>query len=326
MRFFIPVGASEDSINARVHHVKLLTTAGFNVIVSLKFDLRDKGRPGLKDRKFWAERTRKIVTRLGGSATTMTIGNEPWVDSPKNASWGEVFSFHQEMARVVRAVTKEQENKTTLYLGAINRYEREETIRGEQHQWIDFANETHWLRGVDIHPHLATPSAYTVYAKLMRERLAPDKCFLMTEFSVIHWYLKHMKKPLRADIADAARMPRGSLNWEFIRKAGRSAGMPQELWTRWQRSCPWYYGTRSFMRDCFTAMDRTDQLTVATWGMTQPSKKHKGKPSGGLTEGARPWSIDDLFAPALVSTPGGRNVFQMQQFLALIDAGHDRQK
>jgi hypothetical protein len=168
---------------------------------------------------------------------------------------------------------------------------------------------------VDIHPHLPAVSAAQAYLDYILPRMRADQTFLATEFSLVLFWLKHLRDPVPGEFTSRYGLPSGTAAWQVIADSIQHP-FPQPKWDDFLSMTPWFASHCNFLRDQIGKFRATGRLAVATYGVTQDAGMvaHFGPDS-------TPWLLNSLFCPYTVR-PGpaglpGQTSRWIEEFRAL---------
>ncbi|HEU4962000.1 MAG TPA: hypothetical protein VFT56_16550 [Sphingomonas sp.] len=293
---------------------------GFDTILTLKWPMQKSGIPKAGSPAF-ARALRELDAVLPlviGKVEILEIGNEPFIESPKEQQDRRLNDFYEAMARRViayRAQHCPKTCRTRLFMGALNQLWDPAWRTAATERWLDFARLTPGIEGVDIHPHVRSLAEAKTFLTYVLPRLRPDQTFLATEFSLVWYWRQHLDDPVPASFASrygvSAKMP----VWQAIAQAIASP-FSQRKWDDLLAASPWFASRKDYLAQQMAMFRDTGRLAVATYGFKQGSSMTR-------TFGPRsaPWLLNSVIAPRTV-TPhadgtAGINPFWFDEFRRL---------
>lgn len=323
VRGFLPMRPAD---GGRPEDQPVLTTIlsaagrGYGTVLSLKFPFNERPFPATGSGAMAAELAYldKVLATVLDKVDILVIGNEPFIESPKAQRGAPLSAFYEQVARHVigyRAEHSGKSGRTRLYMGALNHLDDPAAHTPAVDRWMRFVRDTPEIEGVDIHPHVAVPGDGQKYVDYIVPRLRKDQRFLVTEFSLVRLWKKHLTDPAPAAYAGRHPAARGAPVWRVISNAIEHP-FPQRRWDDFLAALPVFHANRDYLTSEVRRYRRTGRLAVATYGLTQGAAMLKDfgpkKP---------PWLLNSLFCPGTVR-PGpdglpGRNSTWAEEFRAL---------
>lgn len=317
VRGFVPtrkLDASSPQEQPMVRRLLDLSSGGFRTVLSLKFPYAGGPVPVPGDPAMRTELRRldRLLPAVLGKVDVLVIGNEPFIESRRaDQRSGRLNAFYEHIARhVVRH--KAASGTTRFYMGALNHLDEPAWRTPATDRWMAFARRTPQIDGVDMHPHLSRPGADRRYLDYVVPRLRDDQTFLVTEFSLVLFWKRHLRDPVAGEFAGRYHLSPSTTVAQLIEQAIDDP-FPQRKWTDFLTMTPWFHNHIGFLRDQVHRFRRTGRLAVATYGVTQgPSMVEH------FNAGSTPWLLNSLYCPYTVrrqadGLPGG-NLPWIRQF------------
>ncbi|MFP5236695.1 MAG: hypothetical protein ACLGSD_12405 [Acidobacteriota bacterium] len=278
---------------------------GFHVILTLKWELRKSGVPqhGTPEYEDTVATLNALLARVMGKVDILEIGNEPYWETPHDQRDTQLNPFYEAMARDVIAFRKAHctaKCPTQLFMGALNQLNKPEVRQSAWVQrWLAFVKSTPQIRGVDIHPHVASFQDSLPFVQEVVKNIRPDQQFLVTEFSLVWYWKAHLDDRVPATFAERYGVARDMRMWEAIGSAIQHP-YTQPEWDDLLEESPWFAAQKSYLKDEMKLFRNTKQLAVATYGFEQGgSMTRKFGPK------SVPWLLNSVYARRTVrETPG----------------------
>jgi hypothetical protein len=280
---------------------------GYKTLLSLKFPKTNVSfpRPGSPEMTAELARLDRVLPEVLGTADVVTIGNEPFIESLPAERDERLNEFYETVARHVISVRDRMAAKTHLYLGALNRLDLAQNRTPAVERYLRFVRETPELEGVDLHPHVADEAAIQDFLDYALPRLRPDQTFLVTEFSLVWYWQKHLTDRIPEVFAKRYGYPADTQFWQVVGDAIKRP-FPARKWNDLLAGSPWFESKKHFLRDELQRFRATGRLAVATYGFRQiPSM------TANWSATKAPWLLNSVFATLTVqprgdamSTPG----------------------
>ncbi|UKD51005.1 MULTISPECIES: hypothetical protein [Amycolatopsis] len=291
----------------------------YGTVLSLKFPYfpdshKQIPRPGTPAMQADLARVDKVLPAVMDKVDILVIGNEPFIECPQS-DWnnGALNEFYETVAA---HVIKQRKGKTVLYMGALNNLENPKWTGAGTERWMKYVRETPEIEGTDLHPHVGAPDQVQAFLDYTLPKLGGKK-FLVTEFSLVQLWKKHLADRISAEYADKYHVPKDTLVWQVIRNALHQP-FPKARWDDFLRTSPWFENNKNFLTDQMTKFRATGKLAVAAYGIDQGIAALKGGDFGPDTP---PWLLNSVFARATVQkNPDGTaapNYAWLEEFTAL---------
>ena len=323
VRGFLPLRPADGGDPARQPVLRRLLSAadrGYGTVLSLKFPFDDRPFPtaGSGAMTTQLEFLDKVLAAALNRVDVLAIGNEPFLECRPAQRGAPLNAFYEHVARHIidyRAKHAGKKSRTRLYMGALNHLDDPAARTPAVDRWLRFAHATPEIEGVDIHPHAGDPGAGQHYLDYILPRLRKDQRFLVTEFSLVRLWQKHITDPVPA--AYAARYPaaHGAPVWRVIRNAIERP-FPQRRWDDFLAALPVFHANRHYLTREVERYRGTGRLAVATYTLSQGAAMLRD-----FTPRKPPWLLNSMFCPGTVrARPGGlpgRNTTWTTQFRAL---------
>ena len=270
-----------------------------------------------------------LLSQVWVKVDTLVIGNEPFLESkPSEKSNGNLNTFYEAMAAAVITFRNKTMSKITtntdpsalpvstkLFMGALNRLHDPTWRTPAVERMLDFIASTPELEGVDIHMHTHALAGHRNSLAYVLPRLRKNQTFLVTEFSVIwHWH-KHMSHPVSKHYCSKHGLPKKTTVLDVI-NASILQPISYPQWEDFLKHKEWVVEKKSFLPDAVQLYRETGRLEVATycWSPMMDRKKP-------LREEEPPWMLYGVYCPPTVKRQddGGRweNFIIAEQFRRL---------
>ncbi|KAB8192789.1 hypothetical protein FH608_025350 [Nonomuraea phyllanthi] len=306
VRGFFPMPATDEGDPAAHFAIRTITETaerGFDTILSLKFPYGGAHFPEPGSAAMAAELARldKVLPAVLGKVDVLTIGNEPFIESLPAERDERLNAFYETVARHVIDYRREHCGtgcRTTLYMGALNRLDLADRRTPAAERWMAFVRETPEIEGVDIHPHIPAPQNAQAFLDYILPRMRDDQTFLVTEFSLVWYWQRHLEDPVSDEFAGRYGFAPGTPVWQVI-KAAIDEPFSRRQWDDFLASCPWFTSQAGFLRDQMRLYRGTGRLAVATYGFKQDDLMVKD-----FGPDKAPWLLNSVFAPYTVKSRG----------------------
>ncbi|GAB2477082.1 hypothetical protein GCM10027063_17730 [Promicromonospora xylanilytica] len=283
---------------------------GFRTVLSLKFPKAGTSfpRPGSAEMTAELARLDRVLPHVLGTVDIVTIGNEPFIESIPDERDERLNEFYETVARHVierRSQLCGAGCATHLYMGALNRLDLPRNRTPAVERYLAFVRETPAIEGVDLHPHVADQDKIQDFLDYTLPRLRPEQTFLVTEFSLVWYWQRHMTDRIPARFAQRYGYAPETQVWQVIDEAIERP-FPSHKWNDLLSQSPWFEDKKHLLRDEMERFRGTGRLAVATYGFNQiPSM------TAGWSATKPPWLLNSVFADLTVrpsgqgmSTPG----------------------
>ena len=306
-------------------HVAISTTLegarrGFATILTLKWPMQKTGipEPGSPAFDTAVRKLDAVLPLVVGKVDILEIGNEPFIETPKDEQDRRLNTFYETMARRVIAYRTQHcpgACRTRLFMGALNRLNDPSWRTATTARWLDFVRRTPEIDGVDIHPHVRSLDDSQAFLDYVLPRLRPDQKFIATEFSLVWYWQRHLSDPIPAAFAARYGVPPKTPVWRQIAQA-IATPFPQAKWNDLLTASPWFAAKRTYLADQMAMFRKTGRLAVATYGFKQGSSMTRR-----FGPKAVPWLLNSVIASRTVRTSAGggdpTNPFWYEAFPAL---------
>lgn len=325
------------STNTGIQSLFNARDAGFNVILSFKWNYTNKDFPSLgsPDHKAELECLNNVLAHVMGQVDILVIGNEPYIEAKSDHRLNEfyesmaetVISFknnslqppthsepqqhqhhfhlhHHQAQQPLQPQSQSQlqlgPKETKLYMGALNRLDLPKNRTPSITRFLTYISRNPALTGVDIHLHLPTLAAHKTMLDYTLSFLRPDQKFLITEFSLVWHFKQHLNDSVNPGFLRKHNFPPGSKVYDIL-SAGIRSPFDIQVWTEFLKGEQWYVSTQGFLENVMQLYRSTGRLEVATYSFC-PMRMRK-KP---VEPGDTPWMLNGVLAPCMVKAqPGG---------------------
>lgn len=306
VRGFFSVPDADRSDVAEQDSVRVLLDAhrrGYGTILSLKFPLGQDEMPAPDSARMslWLARVEKVLPAVMGRIDVLEVGNEPFIESREEDRGQALNLFYETITRrVIKHRDQHQHGgvSTRIYMGALNRLDLEENLTPAVERWMRFVRDTPQVDGVDIHPHVPDADRIPAFLDYILPRLRSDQKFLVTEFSLVWRWQKHLTDHVSKEFCSRFGYPSKTRVWQVIDDAINHP-FSQRKWDAFLQSSSWFES--SFISDQLRRFRATGRLAVATYGFRKDDLMIK---DWGPEKA--PWLLNSVIAPHTVrSGPHG---------------------
>ncbi|WP_198961543.1 hypothetical protein [Pseudonocardia sp. MH-G8] len=323
LRAFLPMTGADGALADQSSLRMILAAAdqGRRTVLSLQYPYarRPVPVPGSDAFEREVQRLDGLLARVLGEIDILVVGNEPFLETrEEDRDSGRMNTFYEALARHViadRDARLGPAGRTRLYLGALNHLDRPGGRSAAADRWMTFTRDTPGLDGIDVHPHLGSPQDGRHFLDYVLPRLRTDQKFMVTEFSLVHLWKRHLGDRVAPQFADRYGVPRGARVWEVVRSAV-DRPFPQQQWDDFLRSNPWFARNGDYLRRQVEAFRGTGRLAVATYAAVQGAAAARE-----FGPDSMPWLLNSLFCPLTVQPDAdgllGRNTTWTDAFRAL---------
>ena len=277
--------------------------SGLRTVLSLKFPRAGSSfpRPGSAEMAAELARLDRVLPQVFATADIVTIGNEPFIESIPAERDERLNEFYETVARHVidrRSELCGAECGTHLYMGALNRLDLPRNRTPAVERYLAFVRGTPEIEGVDLHPHVADQARIQDFLDYTLPRLRPEQTFLVTEFSLVWYWKRHMTDRIPAAFAERYGYAADTEVWQVIDEAIEQP-FPSRKWDDLLSQSPWFEAKKHLLRDEMERFRSTGRLAVATYGFNQiPSM------TAGWSATKPPWLLNSVFADLTVRPAG----------------------
>ncbi|MEV0829544.1 hypothetical protein [Nonomuraea rubra] len=306
VRGFYPMPATDQGDPAGHFAISTITEAGsrgYDTILSLKWPYNSASFPQPGSAAMAAELARldRVLPTVLNKVDILAIGNEPFIESLPAERDERLNVFYETVARHVIGYRREHcgtNCRTTLYMGALNRLDLADRRTPAAERWMTFVRETPEIQGVDIHPHIPAPENAQAFLDFILPRMRPDQTYLVTEFSLVWYWKRHLQDPVSGEFAERYGFAPGTKVWEVI-KAAIDEPFSRKQWNDFLTGSPWFMEQAGFLRSQLALYRGTGRLAVATYGFKQDDLMVEN-----FGPNKDPWLLNSVFVPYTVKSPG----------------------
>ncbi|MEV4177002.1 hypothetical protein [Nonomuraea sp. NPDC049709] len=306
VRGFFPMPATDQGDPAAHFAISTITEAadrGYDTILSLKFPYNQASFPEPGSAEMAAELARldRVLPTVMNKVDILAIGNEPFIESLPAERDARLNTFYETVARHVIDHRRERcgaDCRTTLYMGALNRLDLADRRTPAAERWMTFVRETPEIQGVDIHPHIPAPENARAFLDYILPRMRADQTYLVTEFSLVWHWKRHLQDPVAASFAQRYGFAPDTRVWQVI-KAAIDEPFSARQWNDFLTSSPWFMEQAGFLRDQMRLYRGTGRLAVATYGFKQDDLMVQN-----FGPNKDPWLLNSVYVPYTVKTRG----------------------
>lgn len=327
LRGFVPMSKLGDAQDlSRQPALRTLLRAhdkGYGTVLSLKFQHNDeRGLPSPDGEAMKAELARldRVLDAGMGKANILVIGNEPFLETREDQRDERLQTYYETLARHVldyRERTFPSGCVTRVHMGALTHLSRPGERNAATDRWLEFVKATPGIEGTDVHMHVGSPDELQTYLDYVLPRLREDQRFLVTEYSLVQLWDKHLRDRVPPAYATEAGLPADRRIWQVLKEAAQNP-LPEREWQALLSSAPWYERNKDFLREATERFRRTGRLAVAAYGFLQgPAMVRDIGPD------KKPWLLNPVYAnrtvrPDADGRPAGN--------YGVFDAFHDLQR
>lgn len=302
IRGFYSLPEADEVPPARSDTIQVMHEAhdrGFRTLLSLKFPKADTPFPQPGSAAMAAELARldRVLPHVLGTVDIITIGNEPFIESMPVQRDERLNRFYETVAGHVieaRAELCGADCPTHLYMGALNRLDLPRNRTPAVERFLAFTRETPEIEGVDLHPHVPDEARIQDFLDYTLPRLRPDQTFLVTEFSLVWHWQRHLTDRIPATFAQRYGYAPETQVWQVIGEAIEQP-FPSHKWNDLLSQSPWFESKKHLLADEMARFRRTGRLAVATYGFRQiPSM------TANWSATKPPWLLNSVFATLTV--------------------------
>ncbi|TQL70656.1 hypothetical protein FB381_4595 [Nocardioides albertanoniae] len=278
---------------------------GLRTVLSLKFPKSDSSFPSPGSKEMAAELARldRVLPTVLGTVDVVTIGNEPFIESRRNERDQRLNRFYEAIARHVIEARAELCGgagcSTHLFMGALNRLDLAANRTPAVERYLAFVRKTPEIEGVDLHPHVPDEARIQDFLDYTLPRLRPEQTFLVTEFSLVSYWKRHMTDRIPAAFARRYAYAPDTEVWQVIGDAIEHPFRSRK-WNELLAQSPWFESKKHLLRDEMARFRGTGRLAVATYGFPQISSM-----TANWSATKTPWLLNSVFA-SLTVQPHGR--------------------
>ncbi|GCB88951.1 hypothetical protein SALB_01624 [Streptomyces noursei] len=305
LRGFVPMSDIDGAVSAQpaVRTLLAARAKGYGTVLSMKFQNvhRPIPSPGSQAMSDELARMERLLDVVMGNVNILTIGNEPFLETREADRNARLNAFYEKAAEHVIAYRRKKFPSgctTRLYMGALNHLDRPGGQTAATERWMAFVKQTREIEGVDIHPHVDSAEAAQKYVDYVLPRLRADQRFLVTEFSLVLLWEKHMGGTVPAPFARRYGMPADLKVWQLLKQAVAHP-VPAQQWRDFLTMSPWYASHQHFLRNQVDRFRSTGRLAVATYGVAQAAAMVRD-----LGPEKQPWLLNSLYANRTVQHSG----------------------
>lgn len=307
--------------DAGIQAVLAASGQGYGTVLNLQFPYGKMAMPapGSDAMAVVLARLDKILPAVMNQVDILVVGNEPFIESmAADRNDGTLNTFYEAVAQHIIAFGQANfgsASTTLLYMGAMNRLDLPANQTAATDRWMAFTQATAAIEGVDIHPHVPSPAAVQPFLDYILPRMRADQTFVVTEFSLIGYWMTHLQDPISPQFAAARGFDPATLVWQVI-AAAIDTPFTQAEWNDFLATSTWFQSHKNFLRNQVRRFRQTGQLAVATYEIRQgiPIVTDFGPTSA-------PWVLNTVYDNHMVQTAPdglpGRNVTWFSEFRAL---------
>lgn len=293
--------SADASRQPAIEALPAFSRSGYRTVLSLKFPYQRRAlpRPGSGEMDAELARVDRALDAVLNTVDILVIGNEPFLETRQEDRQARLNPFYRAVATHVIAERARRFGsgcRTRLYMGALNRLEDPARRTAAVADWLAYVRATPEIEGVDIHPHVSSIEDATAYTDYVLPRIRARQRFLATEFSLVHWWKRHLTDRVPAAYARRYGVPAATPVWRELRTAAAHP-VPQRRWHDLLMESPWFATRTDYLTNQVRRFRGTGRLAVAAYGaLQQPPMVHDIGPA------KTPWLLNSLYAN-LVARP-----------------------
>lgn len=307
VRGFINYFGADSETSARILSFQRLKEAGYHTIVSIKFNYTGMKMPTTQEgyNRTFAD-LEDFLDQIYPYTDVIVSGNEPFIESLKEERNEIVINFYKEVTQRIHNYIIGQEREIPLFVGAVNQV-WEPLFWDDFHEkdFVQYAAETPWIAGVDVHIHHQTMEEFDTSLKRISELLRDDQKIIATEFSLMKYWKSHTSEPIPQIMSEKYGYDSAWKVYEYIGHAVKNrAQITREEWEDFLGSCSWYTDAQDYLLEAYGRFLQDRHFYAATYGMYI-----FWGTSNAFTDTTDPWLLNPLFATSTVQN-GEDNRYQ----------------
>ena len=269
----------------------------YNSILSLKFTTVPQV-DNLSAMKKIKDATKKVLDAGFGDAQIVVIGNEPFIDTPKNARNSNMIKFYNQMADFVHGYKAQNANKPDLYIGSITNGADDTVLQKEM---IELVNKKNIIKGLDVHLHTKTNKEAEDDLKAITGNLNNDKEIIVTEYSRVWDWKSRLGNSVNPGFASRTDgVNSGTKVFEYLTQA-RQNPVSRNEWVDFAKSHAWYKdGTENYLEDMDKLFDKYG-VSLATYGLGGPPTT--ASKNSDITTASNPWFLNGIYIDTVEPNP-----------------------
>ncbi|WP_163326069.1 LamG-like jellyroll fold domain-containing protein [Draconibacterium mangrovi] len=243
-----------------------LKSAGYKTILNIKWNFHNKSYPDTTSTEIAAynEFLQRFLDRVWGKIDIIVVGNEPFIESMNDEERNtRLAPFYKYMCNRVNDYRHGKEN-IPIYFGAFNRlYDNFRDTEGVL-KMLEFARETPWLEGIDIHIHHKNNSEFVSMYSYADARIRDDQKILVTEFSLVFYWKDHTRDLIPAEFASKYGYNSNMLVHQYIYEALNNR-RPKQEWDDFLNMCSWFEERKHYLWEVYEILTQYKSFNVATY-------------------------------------------------------------
>ena len=298
------LGNQDPSQNPNIQAILDARAHGRRTILNLKWNYHTQPfpTPGSAAMTQELDQLNRLLPVVLGKVDILVIGNEPFIETESTQSGQPLVVFYETMANDVIGYWRshpDAAHATQLYMGAFTRLDLQPNRTSAVQQMLRYIASQPELSGPDLHMHMPNFAANQTMLAYVLPWLRPDQKFLVTEFSLVLLWYKHLSDTVSPDFTSRYNLPTSLEVYQFINIALHNP-VPDTEWRDFLISCPWYMAHRNFLSNAYNLFRSTGRLAVANYGMNQYGMTHPWSQSQQFTATTMPWLLNAIFASVTV--------------------------
>lgn len=261
--------------------------AGYKTIINLKFNFTGKDFPTTSaDIAMELNYVDTLLAAIYPDCDILVVGNEPFIESIPAQRDSRLVNFYKAAAEKVKAYKDTQTVKIPLYIGAFNLL-WESARQTEASALLQYAKNTTWLAGVDLHIHHSVNSEIDGVFAFVNPRIRSDQKILVTEYSLMKHWKAHLTDTIPSQLATQYGRPANWQVWEYIAYA-QDNPVTRPEWVTFLQNSPWFENRKNYLTNSYALFTANAKFNVCTYAMYQGHFANFGANSD-------PWILNPIF-------------------------------
>lgn len=314
-RGFIPyelyaTGKRDLKNDDRIESFKQLKKLGYKTILSLKYNYHGRDFPSTTvEIKTHLAYTQQILDELYDYTDVIVAGNEPFIESKRDQRGPMLINFYKHIAQTVKNYVDQQAVAKPIFIGAFNRL-WEPLMQQQSEALFEFAKNTPWVAGVDLHIHHASDEQFKVMMDFADERLRNGQKIISTEFSLMAYWRQSLNYPIPAILHTQYQRPQDWKVYQYLDYTLNTSAVSHQEWLDFLSNSNWFESRKHYIRESWQRFNQYPKFWGATYGLYQT---YGNKPFGQKND---PWILNSLYSTRTVQHDTNNVTPQHYQFLA----------
>ncbi len=270
-----------------------LQTYNFKTVLNIKFLFRDKDYPpqGSEELQNQMNMLQTILDKTWGKTDIIIVGNEPFIETDA-ADYGEsMLNYYKEAAQLVKAYGDEHGSKP-IFIGAFdNTYQDRRQNLPIYNEFFDYAENTSWISGVDLHIHHSNPDEMNAALDYAANRIREDQKIIVSEFSLMKHFRSNLNAKIPATFAATYNFSENLRNYQYIDYALKNQ-VEKAQWEAFLSQSPWFENRKHYLSNSFyDIFSKHDKFFLANYAFRQSYPFNVD-----YTATTDPWILNGLYA------------------------------